>query len=179
MGRITIKQETQIPATPTTGNRSLYAKADGWYEVDDQGTEVALFRAVNIYGTDYHYANDQYESTNTTTAYKTYTGLQYSSGLAVAGRKYEIDFCATVRYSSASRNHITRVALDGVTLEEELQFEPKDSGTDIREPIAYKYIIDGSQLSNAGGYVDFDFKSQSTDDTSRVYSATLTLKRVL
>ena len=73
---------------------------------------------------------------------------------------------------------LSRIAIDGTTLEEELRIEHKDTGSDIRLPIGYNYIIDGSDLSNLGGFIDFDFKCQENGDTARVYSATITFKRV-
>lgn len=44
--------EITTPATPTSGRRRLYAKADGWYDKDDVGAETGLAFADHNHGTD-------------------------------------------------------------------------------------------------------------------------------
>lgn len=39
--------EGSVPATPGTGKRRIYAKTDGFYDVDDAGTEVGPFGAAS------------------------------------------------------------------------------------------------------------------------------------
>jgi hypothetical protein len=35
-------EQTSAPATPPTNSRKLYPKSDGWYDLDDQGTETKI-----------------------------------------------------------------------------------------------------------------------------------------
>lgn len=35
-------EQAEVPATPAAGHRKIYAKADGWYDLDDAGTETKL-----------------------------------------------------------------------------------------------------------------------------------------
>ena len=177
MGKLTVKEELSTPQTPSSGYRTIYPKADGWYEKSDLGVEKKVF-SENVYGSNYIGISISGVDTNTLETFKTYLGLQYPAGIAQVGHKYEITFTALVGYSNVKRNVIGRVALDGTTLEEEISIELTDSGTDIRMPMGYKYVIDGGSLNVNGGFVDFDFRSQLLGDTSRVYSCTLTFKRV-
>jgi hypothetical protein len=177
MGKLTVSELGVKPLAPSSGNRSLYPKADGWYDLDDQGIESSVSMN-NVYGSEYLGESSVGGDTNTLNTFKTYLGLAYPAGLATIGHKYEIEFTALTRCSVVSRNHICRIALDGNTLETEIAIEHKDSGGDIRVPVGYKYIIDGSQLIPTGGFIDFDFRSQKSGDTSYVYSCTLTFKRV-
>lgn len=176
MGKLTVGQESSAPQTPSAGLRTLFPKSDGWYEINDQGLEKKVF-SENVYGRDYIGESLTGADTNTTSSFKTYLGLAYPAGIAIAGYKYEIHFCALTRYSSTSRNHIVRIALDGSTLEEEITREPKDTGNDVRDPVGYTYVINGSALDNTGGFIDFDYRAQQNGDTARVYSCTLTFKR--
>lgn len=132
----------------------------------------------SVYGSDYIGGSAVGEDTNTTSTFATYLGFAYPAGTYTAGSKYEIEFVALIRYSVGTRNQNLRVALDSVTLEEEISFEHKDSGGDVRVPVGYKYIVDGAQLNGAGGFIDFDHRAQLNGDTSYVYSCTLTFKRV-
>lgn len=178
MGKLTVKEELSNPQTPTSGNRTLYPKTDGWYEIDDSGVVRNLF-SQNVYGLNYIGESSTGEDTNTINSFKTYLGFSYPSGIAVPGYKYEIGFNALTRYSTSGRNHICRIALDGNTIEEQISIEHKDTGSDIRFPVNYKYIIDGNQLNGNGGFIDFDYRPQQNGDTARVYSCTLIFKRVL
>lgn len=40
MSKLTMKEESLTPSTPTTGKWRFYPKSDGWYVLDDTGTEV-------------------------------------------------------------------------------------------------------------------------------------------
>jgi len=178
MGKLTIKEESSNPQTPVSGNRTMYPKQDGWYEINDSGVVKNLF-SDKVFGLNYIGQSSSGQDTNTLNSFKTYLGLSYPSGIATNGYKYEIEFHALTRYSTSGRNHICRIALDGNTIEEEISIEHKDTGSDIRFPIGYKYIIDGNQLNGNGGFIDFDYRAQQNGDTARVYSCTLTFKRVI
>lgn len=40
---VTGAEQASDPATPAAGNRKFYAKADGWYDIDDAGTVTGPF----------------------------------------------------------------------------------------------------------------------------------------
>lgn len=178
MSKIILNQTAQAPTAPAVGKATITLTTTNKVRITDSDGNSFIFEESSVYGSNSAYTKDQYYDTNTSTNYSTYTGLIYEAGLAVAGQKYEIEFSAIVNYSTASRNIKLRVALDGNTLEEEISVELKDTGTDVRVPMGYKYIVDGSVLNNAGGFVDFDFRSQQNGDTAKVYSATVTFKRI-
>lgn len=176
-GTLNFPERSSTPSTPSTGRYKIWVSdVDGKPKITDDTGSTTGFE--NVYGQNFQYSSDQFEDTNTTEVPQTYTNISYPSGLATVGYKYEIHFSAITRYSTGTRNHMSRIAVDSVLLEEEISIEHKDSGPDIRHPINYTYIIDGSALNNAGGFIDFDFWAQLAGDTATIYSATLTFKRV-
>jgi len=181
MSKIILTETVSPPSTPASSKMAMTVTATKRLRLtDDQGVSSEFGPTVPvIYGQNYIGDSIEGEDTNSTETYKTYLGLAYPAGLAIAGRKYEIDFCSTFRFSTTGRNTMHRIAIDGTTVGVELEWEPKDTGSDIREPVNYKHIVDGSALNNAGGFIDYDFKTERSGNTVRVYSATLTFKRVL
>ena len=178
MGKITVSELLGQPNVPSSGLRSLYPKSDGWYDLDAQGVEKKVFSS-STYGSNYMFAQSTTRKTNTTSSFTNYITLNYPSGLAVSGQKYEVEFHALTNMSTTSKDHVTRVTLDGATLEQEIYIEHKDSGSKIRLPVTYKYVIDGVSLNTNGGTISLEFKSEKSGHTASIHSCTLTFKRVL
>jgi len=177
MGKLTIKEEIIAPQTPSNGNRSIYPKSDGWYEIDDQGTERKVF-SETIHGLNYQFAKENFEDANNIQSWRTYASISYPAGIAVAGHVYEIVFSSIIRNSVTTRNHLNRITVDSIQLEEVIGFELKDSGSDVRQPIGYTYIIDAITLNGLGGLINYEFMPQQAGDTATIHSCTLTFKRV-
>lgn len=172
---------TKMPNPPTSvgvGESSIsISSLTGDAQITDGDSGITkTFKSV--YGSNLVTLNEFYTGTSSSSSFSTYSGTTYSAGLGVSGQKYKISFCLLQRYSSLGRNFICRVAIDGSTLEQEISFENKDSGSDIRVPIYYFYIIDGSQLNNAGGFLDVDYRCQQDGDTATIYSCSLEFIRI-
>lgn len=48
MSKLIMTEQATAPDTPASGKRIVYAKADGWYQKDDTGTEVKLTGATQL-----------------------------------------------------------------------------------------------------------------------------------
>lgn len=178
-GVITFLKRLTAPSAPAVGKTRLYIDDSGSKpEVKYINEDGNIYDLRSVYGSNLETISEFYTDTSTSVNFKTYGGTTYAAGLAVAGQKYKITFSLLEKYSSLGRNFICRIALDGVTLEQEISFENKDSGSDIRIPVSYTYIIDGSQLNNAGGFLDVDYRCQQNGDTATVYSCSMEFIRI-
>jgi len=51
-GQINVTEQASTPDAPSTGRWLLYAKANGWYQEDDQGVETAILTGTGAITTD-------------------------------------------------------------------------------------------------------------------------------
>lgn len=177
MGRITIKQETITPSTPSTANRALYPKADGWYEMNDQGVERSLFSNDNVYGQEYFSAvKDTQDTISGTLNYKTYLTLNYNDIQDSDTAKYVLKINVLWNHSSTGTDYRARTRLNGSIFGPGMKVEPKDTGSDQRIPYNMEIPLTGSELG-ASGSISYEYGS-SGGNTARTYYCFMQLVRV-
>jgi len=173
MGTYTASQLTGNPPTPSPGNRTLFPKADGWYEIDDQGIVTKVFQsAVNIHGTEYHDVEDYNPLSISSTIPTTYLSLTTSS-LPLGDYKVSFNFNWSYDDVTGTRANIN-VYENGVAhLPNDIQMETKD-------PTDIVHIGSFFIMHQRSGVHTFEIKGHCThiDDTLTFTGAYIEVIRV-
>lgn len=172
MGKITTKEEASTPQTPASTMRSLYPKADGWYEIDDQGLETKLFSS-SVFGVGFKEQAKATVETRSSNVYGNYLTMAHPT--TMVGAKYRIGVTVGWNYSSTSRKIYIELRHSGVRLGE-LVMETKDSSSLITNwTTSFFYFTE----TVAGTHdIEINYRCQSNSDTATVFYAGLEFWRV-
>ncbi len=170
MGIYITDEEGVKPEKPNAGERSLYPKADGWYELDDQNIETALTQP--IFGRNNELSlSENYTMSTSGTTWDTYAGLQIPTG---KGGKYLVFASFYCRMNNTGRDAYARVSINGSTEGLEMKEELKDSSAVEQVPRVLMKIVSVSD----GDYIDLDFATEDSSSTITVKEAIIALWRV-
>ena len=173
MGKLTVTEENAKPQTPSPGNRSLYPKADGWYELNDQGTERLVF-ALPVFGQNFNEAHNDVQATSTDgNNYQTHTSL--TTGSLDAGIKIRIGITMAWNMSTAGRNFEAELTIGGAVANT-MAMETKDTGADIRNWVTSFFYM---TVPSTGPLVmELNYGPQNNGDTATIFYSGIECWRV-
>jgi len=170
MGLYQTDEETIKPNTPNSGERLLYPKVDGWYDLDDNDIETKLTQP--IFGRNIDLSVfENYTMTTSGTSWDTYAGLQIPIGKAGT---YLVIANSIIRMSGASRDAWMRLSKNGTTVDLEMKEELKDPSSAQQVP---RTLMKKVTLAE-GDYLDLDFATEDTSVTLTIKEGSIILWRV-
>jgi hypothetical protein len=160
------------PATPSPGYSKLYQKNDGdWYSLGDDGIEFFAFSPR------FYLLQSLALSTTTSTAFQI-----KASGITpvLAAGTYEIKTTYGWSYSQITSNFFSRVLLDGISLEANVANfhaqEPQDAAA--TQAHSFTRIDYRTFATTAAHSLQLEYRSGVAGQTSRIWNASISMKRV-